>query len=251
MTEPPNAPPPPPPAPAPAAAPAEIEPYRSPRALSRKLLILLGITLALDLIAVASGLSERSLLDRAQRGGVVTFDEAESNDNRQMVIGLGQAAVFVVTVIVFIVWFRRAYRNLPALGARRLKFKPGWAVGAWFVPILNLFRPVQIASDIWAASDPALPDTPDTPWQTQKVSPLIGFWWASWLIANFTGRATFTLNEGQTLDALQSTNTGWLVADVTSAIASAFAIAVVWKITQRQEERARKVAVAGTLVGTP
>jgi hypothetical protein len=61
--------------------------------------------------------------------------------------------------------FRRAYRNLPALGAESPRFSSGWAVGAWFVPFLNLVRPKQIMDDIWRASDPALPAHPGAAWK--------------------------------------------------------------------------------------
>ncbi|MBM3996772.1 MAG: DUF4328 domain-containing protein [Planctomycetes bacterium] len=30
-----------------------------------------------------------------------------------------------------------------------LTYTSGWAVRCWFVPILNFYRPVQIAQEIW------------------------------------------------------------------------------------------------------
>lgn len=245
--------PPPPPGPMdpqqPPLHPPDVQPYRSPRPVARTLLILLGIGLGLDLIAVVSGFSERSLLERAQQGGIVSFDEAETNDTRQMFIGIGQAAVFIVTMIVFLVWFRRTYRNLGALGARSLRFKAGWAIGAWFVPFLNLFRPFNMASDIWKASNPEMTDEPGTPWQTQRSSRLLAFWWTSWVISNWTSQAAFRFSDNQqNLDQLQRMNSAWLIADVASAVATILAIAVVSKITRRQEQRAQKLASSGTLV---
>ena len=37
---------------------------------------------------------------------------------------------------------------------RHLRYGTGWAIGAWFIPIFNLFRPKQIANDIDRASAP-------------------------------------------------------------------------------------------------
>ena len=229
-----------------------IEPYRSPQSLSRTLLIFLGIGLGLDIAAVGSGLAERSLLERAQGGELITFSEADSNDTRQMVVGIAQAAMFVATIPVFIIWFRRLYRNLPALGARNLRFKPGWAVGAWFVPILNLFRPVQITYDIWKASEPDMSEAPDTPWRTQRNPALIGFWWAAWVISNWTAQIAFRLDgNSDDLDSIVGASLAWVIADSASVIATILAIALVWRMTARHQRRARRLAAAGALTGPP
>lgn len=50
--------------------------------------------------------------------------------------------------IAFVAWFRRAFGNAHALGLRS-NYGPGWAIGGWFLPIVNLFRPVQLASEMW------------------------------------------------------------------------------------------------------
>jgi hypothetical protein len=35
-----------------------------------------------------------------------------------------------------------------------MRWSAGWAIGAWFVPVLSLVRPKAILNDIWRASDP-------------------------------------------------------------------------------------------------
>ena len=97
---------------------------------------------------------------------------------------MAQFAAYLAAAIAFIVWFRRAYRNTAGLGATGMRYKPGWSTGAWFVPILNLFRPKQISNDIWRASDPELPRQA-TGWQGNEVHALIHWWWAIWIVAGF------------------------------------------------------------------
>ncbi|MFC1995866.1 DUF4328 domain-containing protein [Chloroflexota bacterium] len=46
--------------------------------------------------------------------------------------------LFVITAVLFYMWIHRAHRNLPSLGVSGLKYSPGWAVGGFFIPILNL-----------------------------------------------------------------------------------------------------------------
>src|SRR5688572_9717366 len=63
---------------------------------------------------------------------------------------------FVAAIVVFLVWMRRSYINLKALGVRGLEYSPGWAVGCWFIPFVNLVRPYTIMKEIWTRSDPDL-----------------------------------------------------------------------------------------------
>lgn len=61
--------------------------------------------------------------------------------------------VQTVSFIVLLVWIYRA-----ALAARRLgipaRRSPGWAVGAWFVPVVNLWWPCQSLRDLLPAGNP-------------------------------------------------------------------------------------------------
>ncbi len=75
--------------------------------------------------------------------------------------------------------FLRAYANGPALGLHDPRFGKGWAIGAWFVPILNLFRPKQIANDIWRGSDSALPAHASDSWYNRPTPVLLAWWWAA------------------------------------------------------------------------
>lgn len=88
--------------------------------------------------------------------------------------------VELITAIVFIAWFYRAYCNLVRSGISDLRFGPGWAVGGWFIPIFNLFRQKQIANDIWKASASAgtvgLARRGEIP-----LSGVLNWWWALWI----------------------------------------------------------------------
>lgn len=63
-------------------------------------------------------------------------------------VGFIQLIAFLSTAVYFLQWFSRAYNNLYIVGAR-LRFEKGWAIGAWFVPILNYIRPYRIMQEIW------------------------------------------------------------------------------------------------------
>ncbi len=120
-----------------------------------------------------------------------------------IIIGLAGFAVLainVVTIVFFIMWFRRAYWNLHQL-TKGLKYTEGWAAGAWFIPIFNYFGPYQIAKDLFTKSEMLLTDkgliSPDPKrFQTAKI------WWGLWIsssILNSISSRADSLNsiEGQ------------------------------------------------------
>lgn len=205
--------------------------------------ILLGICIIIDVAAVWSGYSEIKLLEKIMNGALVFEEEAEANDMRQAMIGLAQLAVLIATAIVFLKWLHRSHKNLPALGAEGLKFTPGWAVGWWFIPFLNLVRPYQVVQEVWKASDPA--HERGLSWQGSSNLSLIGLWWGTWLIANmvgsFAGRMAF--RGGDSISNLITSGWVTVAADFLEIPAAILAIQVVRRITERQFEKSSRTAM--------
>jgi len=78
---------------------------------------------------------------------------------------VGQFPLFAIQLL-FLLWCYKTARAGRELGipARR---SPGWAVGSWLIPILNLWWPYQSVSDTVPADDPARTE--------------IRRWWTLWL----------------------------------------------------------------------
>jgi hypothetical protein len=98
-----------------------------------------------------------------------------ANELREGVVGMLLAIVFFGVIVVFATWTYRMNANIHALGSNNLRFTPGWAVGWYFVPIANLWKPYQVVRELWLASNnPA-------GWQTDRSSKLLSWWWTTWL----------------------------------------------------------------------
>lgn len=185
----------------------------------------------LGLVAVDAGLDERrdadSLLDLS--------------DIVDVVVGTTWFLAFVVLVVLFLRWFHRVNRNLPALGTvhRLRRISPGWAVGSWFVPIANLFVPKMAANDVWRASGPDLP-VRDPTWIDRPVAAIVHVWWGVWLVTSFADNvaARAWLGTPEELEEYRSVYTLDLVTTVGDIVAALLAIAVVRRLTARQEARA-------------
>jgi hypothetical protein len=152
-------------------------------------------------------------------------------------------AVQLTTVIAFLRWLAPAYRALPSFGATP-RFTPGWALGAWFVPILNLWRPKQIVNDVWRASDPeAAPPRAPADWPQRPVPALFAWWWAAWLVASLVAaRAALFSTQSKSAPALERAASLMVASDVLDAVAAVLAILVVRRITARWLARAQAAA---------
>ena len=223
--------------------PPVADPFQSLRTLGSWLIGLLSLNAALDVVAAISDISYLGLIER-WRQGLVSLSEVSTADSRQASLALLQLLVFLVTAIVFIVWFRRAYRNLGPLGAPWLRFKPGWATGGWFVPIFNVVRPKEIANDVWRVSDPDLPPALDGPALGRPVSRVVDLWWFAFIVSAALGRAAFRA-ESETLDQIASATRLYLVGDVWDVFLSVLALVVVKHVTDRQELRNSRVTRLG------
>ena len=154
--------------------------------------------------------------------------------------GLLYLIVYISTAVLFLMWVHRAYKNLQPLGAPRVESTPGWAVGYFFIPIVNLFYPYRIMRELWRKSDPEVQD-PDhylaLPQSTPAILPL---WWAAWLVSSFLDQLVFRLsmNNDAPSDLIWITKLG-ILAGVINIVSAILATLVVVGIDKRQEARAQ------------
>jgi serine/threonine-protein kinase len=168
-------------------------------------------------------------------------------------VGILQALWFLVSATLFLAWFRRAYANLTPLGARRLRYRPWWALGAWVLPVFSLFRPKQLLNDIWRASDPDLPSDMSDGWHRRPVSPLLAWWWmaflASIMVRSITTESVHAAASVMTLgllpsqlDRFQASADIQVLADLLTVLAGLLALRVIRRTTVRQEQRVARLA---------
>jgi len=175
----------------------------------------------LSAAALPGNLAQLNRLEAEERalGQQILIDSTPSSD----FAGVGFAA-FLLTSIVFLVFFHRAYSNLAVLGPSEQRWSAGWSVGAWFIPIFNLFRPKQIANDIWRGSDGS------------SVPAIFHWWWAFWLLG---GAASYGLEQrGVTVSEAKLIVIVEAVGESLTVVGALLAAAVVRLIARRQHVRA-------------
>jgi hypothetical protein len=183
---------------------------------------------------VVSDFLEWRLMDRIIAGDEVTDAEATANDNRQGTIGLVQLALVVAGAVVFIRWMHAAYRNIDVVAPAERRYSSGWAIGSWFVPIMNLFRPKQMINDIWRAGGRDASDT-------QPGFLLLG-WWLLWLLSSFiVNIAARGYMNADTAEEIRTGTILYVVSDAMSVVGAILAILVVRKGTDRLDAKAAAV----------
>ena len=210
--------------------PHESPPYESPLGLADWVSIALGLCIVTQL-AQLFVLDPYYYLDLAYEGGVYRYT-----------ISVAGLATFAAAAALFLIWFHRSYRNLPALRAQERRFSPGSAVGWWFVPVACFWMPLRAAAEMWHATDPRLPLTAGGSRRQFGPSALLAGWWAAWLIS----LALVNLADGRSDQPVVS-----LVSGAATIVAALLAIAVVRSLSARQDARWARLGSPQLPAGQP
>jgi hypothetical protein len=220
-------------------------PLESRASWAKGLLVLAGLV---DALAIVTGVASYRLADRAA-SGKATFEQFNAAEARHDLVILVQMGVYVVAAIVFIRWFHRAYANLPAIGIEGRAHSTGWAIGAWFVPIISLIWPKNMADEIWRGSDPSLEPDHGRDWRRGKVPLYFGAWWLAFLASTFlVGGGSELWGSAQTYSDIKFAAALELAGNAFGVVSGVLAYVVVDRTSERQQARATRVAVWRPLV---
>jgi Domain of unknown function (DUF4328)/GYF domain 2 len=198
---------------------------KDPTSLTRFVIIMLWVSLGFEIITLLGDIAQMGLLNRP-----FTNEEALANDARQQLIGVGYIIVFLVTGIAFLKWIHRANLNCRGFGVSNMVFTPGWAVGWYFIPFMNLVRPFQAMKEIWQVSQ-----NPRA-WQTVPGSPLLGWWWGLWIANGVLGQMVFrAAKNANTIEQLERLTTISIIASIAGIPVCLVAMKLVKSIAAMQE----------------
>ena len=162
----------------------------------------------------------------------------------------GASVVFLLTIGIgglFVLWLWRAARNNQRLG-RPGALGPGWAIGAWFIPIGSLVLPGLQVQQVWKGAESSVPRG-DPAWRQVRPNPQIWIWWVAYVVGQVLTFVGFGLL-GQTddpqgevlvadlLDHLSDVQQGitvFVAGQVAMVLAAALGAAMVISLSRRQE----------------
>ncbi|MFF3677456.1 DUF4328 domain-containing protein [Streptomyces sp. NPDC002120] len=223
--------------PSPSAAPGvQGERLRAPVGLAIALAVLFPLVIGITAYAAYADWNMRTLMERLL-ADPATVTDAELDRGRRLtgLVGTIQGNALFVTGIVFIVWFHRVRTNAEALAPGADKLSPGWAIGAWFVPLANLWLPYRIAVTTWGSSTPL---GADGGYRRFPLTP-VNLWWGTFVLSRVLGwYGGMSYSRAQSTDAVRDAATTMLAGDVLDIVAAVLAVLFVRRLTAMQHTRA-------------
>ena len=146
----------------------------------------------------------------------------------------------VITLLVsFTMFIHQASSNLRHLRAEGQRFTPGWAVGWFFIPIMNFVQPSRVVRELVQASGSSETADPRA-WQnvSSPDASLVSTWWTMVVAAVLFGP------RGISLFVTRGDIDGWAAAgrllmwsDLFQVIPLVLTVIVVYRIQRAQEVR--------------
>jgi Domain of unknown function (DUF4328) len=207
---------------------------RDNTARAKQIISIFWIMLGITVVNIGSLAWQFSLLAGIQ-ADPENYDEQTANisDTLQGILSIAYLGIFILAIVFFIKWFRRAYYNLHQLKWHNARYTEGWAAGSWFIPIISLWWPYQIMMDIWKGTQNAVRERLGEP----QSAAIIGWWWAFYLISNIYGNFSARFGwDAKELDELISSTKIDLIGEVISIPAIILAIIVVRRTSNFERE---------------
>ncbi|MEM1415871.1 MAG: DUF4328 domain-containing protein [Myxococcota bacterium] len=204
-----------------------------PGTLGDVVTLLLALNAASSLVSLGMASLQSSSLETIEAalaaGMYWDEDQALLIESLYSLSAIGALALLVLTGVVFLVWFFRIYENLAGLGKQGER-SVGWAIGAWFVPIVSLFLPYLMMREAWEKSAPREDDLRAAP-------PLLAVWWLAFLASNVLSRvAGAQTPDPDDFGKLQSVLRWEMTSSAVDALSAVFAVLVVHRMNRRQTD---------------
>ena len=214
--------------------------FKDARRLTQWVRYLLYAQIVVALIAIGSNYLEYQLLMDYESGAYLSEEQAvadgEANDQRQLGVGLLYLSVFIVSGVMILKWIYRANFNARQLGAKEMRFTPGWSIGYYFIPILCLWKPYQAMNEIWQASH--YPDN----WSLNDFNSSVSLWWLLWIVSNILGQAVYRFaDKAEELQDFINANLVSQISEVVSILLAFATLKLINHIYQAQTKSFARV----------
>lgn len=140
--------------------------------------------------------------------------------------------LFIICGIFFLLWTYRASKNIHVLNPKyKFEFSPGWSIGAFFLPIFNLYWPYKVIKEIRAVS---LLDE-----KKAKSKMILIVSWIAFLLQNILLRANAARNPLVSDRDIQNYFSQSIIITVFAIISALLAIIITRQINKAQKIRSQ------------
>jgi hypothetical protein len=190
------------------------ETFSNTEKLNKILKFIYGLIIFIGCYSIYSNIFQLNILSQVLDGATISQDVIEASDGRQALIAISQLLTSIIGFIVFLFWFYRSHKNIQTLYSEPTEFSNKKAVGNWFIPFYNLFRPFKSMKEIWGISNPNY-EPPKSQPIISKGTNLIGIWWGLFMLRNVIGQITWRFDLGtDTLEGLYNATFLFIATDI-------------------------------------
>jgi hypothetical protein len=202
------------------------------RVLARTAIGLVAAGVVIEAADIASHLLAIAILERYPQGAPRDSRFTDFTAVFTPLPSYAKLALLIPTAIVFLTWIRAAYGNLRLAGSGGTDSTPGWAVGCFLVPVVNLYRPYQFVRELWLRSADANAQVgrragEKGPWMVQV-------WWAALVYSGLTVWIGYPLSFLDTLEGLLVTNWILIGACLVHILAGTLVIRIILFVDRKQ-----------------
>ena len=148
----------------------------------------------------------------------------DREDTASALIGFAGFLSIAVAVLM-IIWAFQLTRAVDRHRPNGRRWTPGWAIGAWFIPLANYFLcPAILMEDEKIAVAAARGNTEG--WKGERAHPLTVCWFAAWAlggILSFVGNSAIHATRRLSLPSEHHVMTGYLVLIVATLVSTSAA----------------------------
>jgi hypothetical protein len=232
--------------------------YRSASGLALCATVLFAALILVDAVAAVSMVGQIQLLNAAVSGVSLTSAQVAANDSRQRLLATLEISLGILAFVSLLVWVYRINSNARAMGAKKMRYTPGWSVGWFFIPMANLVMPYLILKELWLASATSVGSR-----GLRTSAPFIlRAWCAAWFACGVIQYSAWPIIAGDfrladiaTVGPLFASNLldfswGRVAANLVGVVLSVLTIVVVVRITKLQEPMQWRFGLRSLLIAT-
>jgi Domain of unknown function (DUF4328)/zinc-ribbon domain len=222
--------------------------YRSLQGLAKFLIVLISFGIIVSLVSISFELMQIQLIEELINGADITQEQLAASDSRKELIVFSEIALNLITSFVFLRWVYVSATNAQSFSDRMMTHSPGWCVGWFFIPFLNLVRPFQAMTEIWQVSEVQ----PGERWRDAPTPPILGFWWALWILGAILVQVSNYFTGGAEAAAeFQVADWASIAASVERIVLDIVVIVMIHRLVGIQEQRSRMTEISGDLARCP
>lgn len=209
--------------------------YYDLKTLRNIMFLCIGVSVFILLVRILFILITRSYMSALQQGNIDDFMwYANSVDMLEVV----SVVIVALSFIPFFMWLYRAYFNLEHVKQKGLNVTAGWAVGWFFIPIVNIFYyDVLILNDLMKGTQHLASGlSPRQDMSRTPVAPMGILWLLFWIFSGIIGKLAEKNLLSESIDGFKMGLIQEIVSDVLLAASGVVIFYIVFFVSKKQTE---------------